>query len=123
MILGWDSAGRPRFPLRFPLSFSTVPVPATIGCGETLAISSKELFFTTDHPFQVGQQLRVAMEWPAHLNHDVPLQLIVTGHVTANDARGASLAIAHHEFRTRRTGTLPVRRPVVLQELAPNVAA
>src|SRR5215472_7916179 len=89
-----------RFPLNLELHYTLLNHPLGTGSGTTCDISSSGLRFTADRPLQVGQLLRVSIDWPAVLHGGI--QLAVDGVVVRTDGPVTALQIARHEFRTRR---------------------
>jgi hypothetical protein len=80
------------------------------GSGRTIDMSSSGLSFTADRPLLVGQKLDVSIDWPARLDGDVQLQLVVSGVVVRSSGAVTALRIERHEFRTRRAGLKVVPR-------------
>jgi hypothetical protein len=91
-----------RYPLRLKLTFSAVTPPLCSGDGETLHISSKELLFTANESFTIGQSLRVSMDWPARLDNRISLRLVVSGQILRSGGGQAALKIEKYQFRIRR---------------------
>ena len=84
--------------------------PAENGSGRTIDMSSSGLSFTADRPRLVGQNLDVSIDWPARLDGDVQLQVVVSGVVVRTDGAVIALRIERHEFRTRRAGARAMPR-------------
>jgi hypothetical protein len=84
--------------------------PVETGSGRTIEMSSSGLSFTADRPLLVGQNLDVSIDWPARLDDDVQLQVVVSGVVVRTDGAVIALRIERHEFRTRRAGSSVVSR-------------
>jgi hypothetical protein len=80
------------------------------GSGRTIDMSSSGLSFTADRPLLVGQNLDVSIDWPARLDDDVQLQVVVSGVVVRTTGAVIALRIERHEFRTRRAGASVVPR-------------
>lgn len=72
-----------------------------VGTGEALNISVSGVWFTTERTAKLDGWLRLSIDWPILLNRVHRLQLVIEGPVIRNDERGAALAVARHEFRTR----------------------
>jgi len=89
------------YPLRLKLTFSAVTSPMCSGGGETLHISSKELLFTTNESFAIGQCLQVSLDWPALLENRIPLRLVVSGQILRSDDGQAAMTIDKYQFRIR----------------------
>ncbi|MGA2711786.1 MAG: hypothetical protein ABSG41_01675 [Bryobacteraceae bacterium] len=96
-----DRRRKARYPLRLKLTFSAVTPPICLGDGETLLISSKELLFTTNESFAIGQCLQVSMDWPALLENRIPLRLVVSGQVLQSGDGQATMTIDKYQFRIR----------------------
>jgi hypothetical protein len=95
-----DRRGNARFPLRLKLSFSALTQPICSGDGETLYISSKELLFTAEGSFAVGQRLQVSLDWPARIDN-IPLRLVVSGQILGSADSQSAMTIDKYEFRIR----------------------
>jgi hypothetical protein len=80
------------------------------GSGRSIDMSSSGLSFTADRPLLVGQKLDVSIDWPARLNEDVQLQVVVSGVVVRTTGAVIALRIERHEFRTRGAGSRVVPR-------------
>jgi PilZ domain-containing protein len=75
---------------------------AETGCGKTINISRKTVFFQPMEPVLVGTQIEVSIPWPARLDGTVPLSLVVTGITVHARDEGVALRILRYEFHTRR---------------------
>jgi hypothetical protein len=84
--------------------------PVETGFGRTIDMSSSGVSFTADRPLLVGQKLDVSIDWPARLDDDVQLQVVVSGVVVRATGAVIALRIERHEFRTRRAGASVVPR-------------
>jgi hypothetical protein len=73
-------------------------------------MSSSGLSFTADRPLSIGQKLDLSIDWPARLDGDVQLQLVVSGVVVRNSGAVTALRIERHDFRTRSAGPRLVSR-------------
>ena len=109
-----------RFPCRLCVSWRTLDPPlrrgeSTIG---TLNISSKGLLFSTTENFERGSTLEVTLDWPVRLNQQVPLKLVITGHVIRSADGCTAVRINHYEFRTRGQGLSAVHESTVRAQLA-----
>jgi hypothetical protein len=82
-----------------------------MGSGKTLHISRSEVRFTAEGPLAVGTPLTLCLAWPALLNGECPLQLVVYGCIARSEEKaGHLLKIEHYEFRTaspKRTSEHP----------------
>lgn len=95
-----SSEGRERkggFPLRLRLAFSSKR-PICWGEGVTVELSSKQLLFTANESIPVGRYLRVTLDWPARLEGNRPLRLIILGHVLESESGRTLMAIERHKF-------------------------
>ena len=95
-----------RYPCRLCVSWRTLDPPlrrgeSTIG---TLNISSKGVLFSSVERFEPGSILEVTLDWPVRLNQQVPLKLVVVGHVLRSADGCTAVRINHYEFRTRGHG-------------------
>lgn len=71
------------------------------GAGKTVAISSREVQFTTEHSMRPGEKVRLAVDWPALLNGKCLMKLVISGRVIRAETGDATIRIERHEFRTR----------------------
>ena len=70
------------------------------GGGKTLNMSSKGILFEASQPQLAGRRLQVSVNWPAQLNNNCPLQLVVKGMVVRSDGNFVAIEILQSEFRT-----------------------
>ena len=101
-----------RFPVNLEVRYSIAGRcgPVETGSGHTTDMSSSGLSFTADRPLSIGQNLDVSIDWPARLDDDVQLQVVVSGVVVRTAGAVIALRIERHEFRTRRAGSSVVPR-------------
>jgi hypothetical protein len=112
--LGSDRRAGVRFPVSLEVRYSIAGRRGSVetGSGRTIDMSSSGLSFTADRPLLVGQNLDVSIDWPARLDDDVQLQLVVSGVVVRTDGAVIALRIERHEFSTRRVRLKFVPRQV-----------
>lgn len=72
-----------------------------VGVGKTIEIGSREVRFTTQHPLQRGQKIRLAMDWPAMLDNTCRLKLEIHGWIVLSEAGQSAAKIERYQFRTR----------------------
>jgi len=97
-----ERRGTTRYPLSLEVHYTLLSHPLGTGSGTTCDMSSSGLSFTADRPLQVGQLLRVSIDWPAVLDGGVQLQLVVDGVVVRTAGAVTAIHMERHEFRTRR---------------------
>jgi DNA-binding NarL/FixJ family response regulator len=99
-----DRRFQARFARRLAISYQTLEPPMLSGqvTSETVNIGSKGLLFESDEPFQVGQLVKVSLDWPVRLENQVPLKLVATGRIVRNVNGQTAMTIGKYEFRTRR---------------------
>jgi hypothetical protein len=104
--LSSDRRSSVRFPLNLEVRYSVAGHcgPVETGFGRTIDMSSSGLSFTADRPRLVGQNLDVSIDWPARLDGDVQLQMVVSGVVVRTTEALTAIRIERHDFRTRRAG-------------------
>jgi PilZ domain len=92
-----------RFPLTLDVRYTVWGRQAEdAGSGRTIDLSSSGLSFIADRPLSVGQKLDVCIDWPALLDGNVQLQLMISGVVVRTKETVTALQIRRHEFKTRR---------------------
>ena len=67
-------------------------------------LTTCRLSFTADRPLLVDRNSTLSIDWPALLDDDVQLQLVVSGVLVRTTGAVTALRIERHEFRTRRAG-------------------
>jgi hypothetical protein len=72
-----------------------------VGTGRTIDMSSSGLRFTTDRPLMIGHRIVANIDWPAVLNGDIKLQLVISGVVIRTNGTEVALKIEQHSFKTR----------------------
>ena len=70
------------------------------GLGKTLNMSSNGVLITTERRLTLGQQIELAMSWPAQMDNGTRLKLVAWGNVTRSEPRKAGIQIEKYEFRT-----------------------
>jgi len=84
---------------------------AATGIGRTIDISSQEVQFTSQHPLQKGERIRLAVAWPATLEDNCLMKLEIRGPVIRCAPGTAVVRIARYEFRTRGAGLAAIDEP------------
>jgi hypothetical protein len=93
-----------RFALRLAVKYKQMePAVALDGncMGETVNISSSGLLFRASEAVDAGQFVKASIDWPARLNDNVRLTLVVEGPVVRKIGDHAAMRIEKYEFRTR----------------------
>ncbi len=100
-----DKRSSIRFPIVREVRFKRLSIrnSSEIGRGQTIDISSKGVYFTSDAALSVGERLELSINWPAQLDQKCPLQLVTLGRVVRSDNARYAMAIERYEFRTMRT--------------------
>jgi hypothetical protein len=73
---------------------------AATGAGKTLDMSSTGIAFTTQQPLPLGTLVELSISWPALLNNDCPMKLMVFGRIIRSEGERAATTIERYEFRT-----------------------
>lgn len=92
-----------RFPIIRDLTYRVLSrrdggVP---GEGMTINMSSSGVLFGTTYAPRTGTRLELSINWPAQLNGECALNLVMRGRVTRSEPGRAALQVLQHEFRTR----------------------
>jgi hypothetical protein len=103
---------RVRFPMSAALRYE---IPARAGAepvqgtGQVLDISSKGIAFHTNGILERYQRLKVSIDWPAKLDNQTLLRLVLEGAVIRTRGNLVVLSIDRTEFRTAgKSTTVPV---------------
>jgi hypothetical protein len=115
---GAERRAHMRYPCRLCVSWRTLDPPLRRGESMigTLNISSKGVLFSSAEQFERGCILEVTLDWPVRLNQQVPLKLVIQGHVLRSTDGCTAMRITHYEFRTRGHGLANGKElPAVLQ--------
>jgi len=91
----------PLYPIHLPVAYETDSHDRA-GQGQTLALSSRIVRFSTDHNLQVGQRIRMELAWPAPLDDRTNLNLWMFGTVVRSVRVEVEVRITAYEFYTRR---------------------
>ena len=70
------------------------------GCGKTVNMSSRGVLFTTESTLTEGEEIELAVSWPALLNGGLPLKLVAQGRLVRTEENQAAITIEKYEFRT-----------------------
>ena len=91
-----------RFPIEQDVNFFVLDAESRLhaGTGRTVNIGSKGLLISTDQPPPSGAPIEVAVSWPAKLDDEHRIKLVVRGKVVRSEPRTIAVAIKNHEFRT-----------------------
>lgn len=103
-LRGREKRSSIRFPLVREVRFKRLSMrnSVDIGRGQTIDISSKGVYFTSDVALSVGERLELSINWPAQLDQKLPLQLVTLGRIVRSDSGRYAMAIERYEFRTMR---------------------
>jgi hypothetical protein len=109
-----SSKGQPQLPrlsgaerragVRFCLDLTvSYAIEGNLGArsGRTIDLSSSGISFVADRPLQIGQVLKLSIDWPVPLDGGVRLQLVMSGDIVRTDGTMTALQIRRHEFKTR----------------------
>lgn len=114
-----------QYPVAMEMKYKTRMQTPRVGMGETRWMSNRDITFTTDHPIAPGTLLEISIAWPALLNNQVALQLVVEAEIIRCEDTEMRARIKRHHFRTRgpwrREET--VRRPLVAYAAATPIRA
>jgi hypothetical protein len=115
---GQERRKRVRFPMSAGLRYE---IPGTRGgepvkgTGQVLDISSRGIAFYADGPLERDQRLKVSMAWPAKLDNETTLRLVLEGVVLRTRGNLVVLSIERPEFRTAgKSAPIPVEEVVSL---------
>jgi hypothetical protein len=103
--------GSARYSLALEVRYATSggDVPAKIGTGISIDLSSSGLSLITDMSLLIGQGLTAYIDWPVLLNDDVKLQLVITGIVVRTNGTKVAIKILRYDFRTRGVKQQPIQ--------------
>jgi hypothetical protein len=72
--------------------------------GKTVNISSTGVLFWAQEPVKRGKRLGLSISWPAQLDGECELKLVVTGRVVRCEGALVAIEIERYEFRTQGSG-------------------
>ena len=103
------------YPIHLPVAYETDSRDRA-GQGQTLALSSRIVRFSTDQNLRVGQRIRMELAWPAPLDDGTNLNLWMLGTVVRSARVEVEVRITAYEFRCsapppviRRSHSQPIR--------------
>ena len=70
------------------------------GAGKVLNMSGTGVLFSTESALTKGQQVELAVNWPARLHGVIALNLVVYGPVVRAEKTQAAIVIKRYEFKT-----------------------
>lgn len=73
-----------------------------VASGTAVEASSSGIWIDAEDELKVGDPLELLIDWPAHLNGVVPLQLVTAGCVVRVSGRKAAVSVERYEFRTAK---------------------
>ena len=85
-----------RFPISTPVKYI---VGKTAGEGVTCNIGSDRLLMKTKCVLPAGERIQVTLDWPAMLDHRLPLRLDIRCKILRSSAAGTAVAILSYEYR------------------------
>ena len=92
------------YPLKLGLRYwVTDSAERLCGVGETFLVSVSTFRISVAERLPVGDQIRLAVEWPVRLDGNVPLQLIVAGRIIESGPCEAVISVSRYEFHTARS--------------------
>jgi hypothetical protein len=115
-MIGVDRRRRVRFALNIGLRYevcgNSVGEPIK-GTGQVLDISSRGVAFHADRPLERNQRLKVSLDWPAKLDNQTPLRLVLEGVVLRIRGNLVVINIERPEFRTAGKSAAPIPPPCI----------
>jgi hypothetical protein len=98
-----ERRGKRRFRVQRELRYKVLDRKVVVGTGsgKTLDISSTGVAFKTKGVLQPGVYVELSISWPAKLDQDCPIRLVVGGPVVRLDNRRAAMKIQTYDFRTQ----------------------
>ena len=111
--LGTDRRTNMRYPIQRQLMGKVLlHNTETLLPGVTMNISSTGVSFAIETQIQVGRMVELLINWPALLNGNMTLNLIVRGRVVRSGERDTAIRIMRYEFRAsgRTVSPLHFRR-------------
>ncbi len=111
-----DRRRRVRFALDTGLRYEVAGRPGAEpvkGTGQVLNISSRGIAFLADGPLERNQRLKVSMDWPAKLDNQTMLRLVLEGIVLRTRNNLVVINIEHPEFRTAGKSTAPMSEGIL----------
>src|SRR5689334_20441573 len=96
-----DRRKKKRFPLSLEMQFSAGFGPhALTGVGTIVNISSGGLAFRSESALQPATKIKATVQWPALLNRECTLKLMLEGHILRATGPISVMTIQKYEFRT-----------------------
>jgi len=97
-----------RFPLELKVRYRTLGRQRPVfGVGLALNMCSKGVLVASQHDIPLGARVRLNIQWPAQLDWQTPLQLVVVGRVARRGASTFVLKLERYQFRTVRNRVQP----------------
>ena len=93
-----DRRARVRFPIQLPFLYRLGRRVQT-GSGWTLNLSSRGVLAGCGNPLPVGALIELTISWPFLLEGVIPVDLIVTGHITRCHGSLFAVVFSRHDFQ------------------------
>jgi hypothetical protein len=91
-----DRRSNPRFPVSVRAAYA---IGRHHGAGVIRNVSSGGFFMRMDRILPIGRPIRLLLDWPAKLEHAVPLQLAVKGRILRSTVDGTAIELLSYETR------------------------
>jgi hypothetical protein len=111
-----DRRRRVRFALDTGLRYEVAGPPGAEpikGTGQVLNISSRGIAFFADGHLERNQRLKVSMDWPAKLDNQTMLRLVLEGVVLRTRNNLVVISIERPEFRTAGKSVTPMSEGIL----------
>ncbi len=119
-LLSADRRARRRFAIGREIRYRVMENERGVatGTGNTIDISSRGVSFATGRRLATGAFAELSISWPAALDNNLPLRLIVYGRITRSDEGRAVSTIERYEFRTQPRTAAAARGDTMLRRWA-----
>lgn len=109
-----------RFPICRDLRYKLIDHDVIVaeGEGETVNIGSGGVSFIAEQPLQTGTFVELSISWPAMLDENTRMRLVVYGRLLRSSHRTAVCTVDKYEFRTQARAAnveMPIRRDGMFQ--------
>ena len=109
-----------RFPISRELRYKLMENDRMVaeGEGETINIGSGGVSFVAGRPLKTGTFVELSISWPAMLDENTRMRLVVYGRLVRSDDETAVCTVEKYEFRTQARGRgaeVQIRRDSMFQ--------
>ena len=98
-----EARSSPRFPIALSFAYKRLGPRGEFAerRGTTIDLSGTGVFFDAQDRFEVGDRLRLVLDWPARIENRFDMVLVIVGRIVRTSGTQAGARIQRYELRAR----------------------